>query len=420
MPVTEIETKLPHEKSVEEAAGKRQKNQIKSKRERRLRASVIVLSVIMSLFMVMSGLYAFVVYSNLPFIQYWRNIWIETAMTTKSHLWLAEYFFPADMIEEVMDVQKPIVDVIGGLEHLQVLDGSAGYEETPIHNTGKPGSSQNGNGTGSKPQVQEPKPVVDDILGQKELSVGEKDYAGNTVLINDIEEGIVVSEIIGDGYKGQVMLVDDPSRVYIGMTQYPGIVGMRILEMMDHYDAVAAVNASGFQDPNENGNGGEVVGMSVSEGQYWGSYAKYYSSMVLTTDDKLVVGNIPNWSIYGNIRDGMQFSPALIANGQKLVEGSAGYGLQPRTAVGQRADGVIVFLVVDGRDVTHSLGCTVGDMADELLKYGVINASSCDGGATTALAYKGKVLNKNCSWHPELGRILPNAFMVRSKADAEE
>jgi exopolysaccharide biosynthesis protein len=204
------------------------------------------------------------------------------------------------------------------------------------------------------------------------------------------------------------------------MTQYPGITGMRILEMMEHYDAVAAVNASGFQDPNENGNGGEVVGMSLSEGHYWGEYAWHYGSIVLTNENKLVVGNIRNWDQYGNIRDGMQFSPVLIADGKKQVSGTSGYGVQPRTAVGQREDGVIVFIVIDGRDITHSFGCTVDDLAEELLKYGVINASSCDGGATTALAYKGKVLNKNCSLHPDLGRILPNAFMVRSKADTED
>lgn len=47
-----------------------------------------------------------------------------------------------------------------------------------------------------------------------------------------------------------------------------------------------------------------------------------------------------------------QFSPVLIADGVKQVSGSAGYGLQPRTAIGQRADGVIALLVIDGRDVS--------------------------------------------------------------------
>lgn len=376
------------------AIGKRKLN----KKERRLRTRVRVLSVILSLFLFLSCLYAFIVYSEMPFIDYWRTIWIETAMTTKSHLWLAEWFFPADVVDGVMGANDPTGDVVGGLDNLY-LDGSAGYEDMPVI-----------------PEDEK----VEDILGQKELRVGGKDYAGNTVLINDIEEGLVVSEIIGPSYKGQIMLIDDPSRVYIGMTQYPEVTGMRILDMMEHYGAVAAVNASGFQDPNENGNGGQVTGMSLSEGTYWGEYAWYYGSIVLTTENKLVVGNIRNWESYGNIRDGMQFSPVLIADGVKQVSGSSGYGIQPRTAVGQREDGVIAFLVIDGRDVTHSIGCTVDDLAEELLKYGIINASSCDGGATTALAYDGKVLNKNCSLHPDLGRILPNAFMVRSKADAEK
>jgi len=380
-------------------SNKKRKEKVKGK------ALTKVLSVFMGLFIFFTALYTFIVYSDIPFIKYWRTIWIETAMTTKSHLWLAEWFFPEDVVSDVVAGKVTDENVVGGADNLHILQGDAGYDE---------------NANNNDPPEKNEKPRKDDILGQKDLTVGGKDYAGNTVLINDIEEGLVVSEIVGSTYKGQIMLIDDPARVYVGMTQYPGVTGMRILDMMKHYGAVAAVNASGFQDPNENGNGGEVVGMSLSEGQYWGEYAWNYGSIILTTENKLVVGDIKNWERYGNIRDGMQFSPVLIADGKKMVNGSSGYGIQPRTAVGQREDGVIVFLVVDGRDVTHSIGCTVDDMAEELLKYGVINASSCDGGATTALAYEGRVLNKNCSLHPSLGRILPNAFMVRSKAEMAE
>ena len=374
----------------------------KDKKEIRLRRSVKVLGAFFALFMVFSALYAVIVYSSIPFIQYWRTIWIETAMSTKSHLWLAEWFFPEEIVDEVVGNKNSTNDVVGGGDSLIIMEGSAGYEDTDMGEV-----------------KDEDKEKDDDPLGQKELTVGGLDKAGNTVLINDIEEGLVVSEIVGPSYKGQIMLIDDPSRVYIGMTQYPGVTGMRILDMMEHYGAVAGVNASGFQDPNENGNGGEVVGMSVSQGKYWGSYAWYYGSILITQEDKLVVGNIVNWEKYGNIRDGMQFSPVLIADGEKQVNGSSGYGIQPRTAVGQTEDGIIAFLVVDGRNVAHSIGCSVDDMAEHLLDYGVINASSCDGGATTALAYKGKVLNKNCSLHPSLGRILPNAFLVHPKADSE-
>lgn len=343
---------------------------------------------LISLFILFSACYAMIVYSKLPFIEYWRTVWIETAMTTRTHQWLATMFFPSEIIDSVMSYQYTDPNIIGG-------------DLTPDDN--------------NEDDDKEPEPEEYDPLKLKNNYVGGEDYVGNTVVINDIENGILVSEINGPSYKGRIMLVDTPSRVYVGMTQYPGETGMRILDMMEHYGAIAGVNASGFTDPYGNGNGGEVVGMSLSQGKYWGSYVTYYSSIVLTTNDKLIVGTLNDWQSYGNIRDGIQFSPLLIANGQKMVSGTSGYGIQPRTAVGQREDGVLVFLNIDGRDVTYSIGCTVDDMAEILLDYGVINASSCDSGATSVIAYKGEVITRNCSLNPTLGRILPNAFLIDPK-----
>lgn len=348
-----------------------------------------VIGTFVTLFIVLAALYTTVVYSNAEFIKYWRTIWIETAMTTRTHQWLATAFFPSEVIDSVMNTQYTDPNVVGG---------NLTPSETEPPN----------------PDPLEPIPEYNPLELEK-YEVGGVDYVGNTIVINDIENGILVSEITGPAYKGRIMLVDTPSRVYVGMTQYPGVTGMRILDMMEHYGAVAGVNASGFADPYENGNGGEVVGMTLSQGKYWGSYVTYYSSIVLTTDDRLIVGTLNDWKSYGNIRDGIQFSPLLIANGEKMVWGSSGYGIQPRTAVGQREDGVMVFLNVDGRDVTYSIGCTVEDMADILLQYGVINASSCDSGATSVIAYKGEVITRNCSLNPTLGRILPNAFMIGPK-----
>ena len=363
-------------------SGRKAKKAKKSKKPRLLAALIAV-------FISLTALYAVIVCSDIPFIDYWRTIWIETAMTTKSHQWLATLFFPQEVINSVMSNQYEEPEVIGG-------------DITPT-----PPKPDNGK--------QDTEPEDTDLLHLSQYYVGGKDYAGNTIVINDIENGILVSEISGPNYKGRIMLVDEPSRVYVGMTQYPGVTGMRILDMMEYYGAVAGVNASGFADYDENGNGGEVVGMSLSQGKYWGSYVSYYSSIVLTEDDRLIVGTIGDWASYGNIRDGIQFSPLLIANGVKMVSGSSGYGIQPRTAVGQREDGVMVFLNVDGRDVTYSIGCTVDDMAEILLSYGVVNASSCDSGATSVIAYKGEVITRNCSANPTLGRILPNAFLINPK-----
>lgn len=368
----------------------------KKKREKKrlIKAIVIPTSIVAALVVC----YLLVAFSNIPFIAYWRGIWIETAMTTQTHKWLATAFFPESVVNEVMEGFTTKTDVVGGGDALKPVDADVSIETS----------------------TDDDKDEIPDPLGQEFLKKGGKDYAGNKVLVNDVKEGIVISEIVGNGYRGQIMLIDDPARVFIGTTIYKGTEGMRILDMMDEYGAVAGTNASGFRDPGGEGLGGVVAGLTMSNGETWGKYNPNRSSMVLTTDNKLVVGNVGgDWEDY-NIRDGMQFYPVLIADGVRQVDGSNGYGLQPRTAVGQREDGVICFLVIDGRDPTWSMGCTVGDMADILESYGIINAACCDGGASSALAYDGELTNRNCSQNPSIGRLLPNAFMVRSKEDQAE
>ncbi len=362
--------------------------------------------------------YLFLIFSNIPFIAYWRTIYIETAMTTADHQWLATAFIPKSVIDDVMSKKTDTSDVIGGSEHLtettepsettDSLDGTTAPETTDDVETTAPD-------TDSETAVSDP----DDILGQANLEVGDKDYAGYTVSVNDIEQGIVISDISGQGYRGKVMLIDDPSRVYLGTTTMKGVEGLRIRAMMEEYGAIAGINASGFADPNDSGTGGDIIGLSYSDGEYWGEEVSYYGSILITEDDKLVVGNVRDWKNY-EIRAGIQFGPVLIADGEAQIEGSGGYGIQPRTAIGQCEDGVIVFLVVDGRNPGWSLGCTMGDLIEILQKYGVVNAACCDGGSSSVLAYNGEVINKNSSLNPDYGRRLPNAFLVAPKESEDE
>ena len=362
--------------------------------------------------------YPFLIFSNIPFIAYWRTIYIETAMTTADHQWLATAFIPKSVIDDVMSKKTDTSDVIGGSEHLtettepsettDSLDDTTAPETTDDVETTAPE-------TDSETDVIDP----DDILGQANLKVGDKDYAGYTVSVNDIKQGIVISDISGQGYRGKVMLIDDPSRVYLGTTTMKGVEGLRIRAMMEEYGAIAGINASGFADPHESGTGGDINGLAYSDGEDWGEEVSYYGSILITEDDKLVVGNVRDWKNY-EIRAGIQFGPVLIADGEAQIEGSGGYGIQPRTAIGQREDGVIVFLVVDGRNPTWSLGCTMGDLIEILQKYGVVNAACCDGGTSSVLAYNGEVINKNSSLNPDYGRSLPNAFLVAPKESEDE
>ena len=233
--------------------------------------------------------YVTVVYGNIPFVVKWRNIWIETAMTTDQHKWLATAFFPDRLVDEVMAAQVDIKDI--GV--------------TDIY----------GNQSA-------------DVLGQEYLVEGEKDKFGNEVFANNVEEGVVILKVESTNFVGKLVLVDDPSRVFLGATDYKGSRGEFICDYLEKENAVVGVNASGFIDTGGTSLGGLISGQCVSQGEYWGTYKSKYTLLGFDTDNRLVVGGMDNWEDY-NIRDGIQFRPTLILNGQKVVSDSAGWGLQP-------------------------------------------------------------------------------------------
>jgi len=105
--------------------------------------------------------------------------------------------------------------------------------------------------------------------------------------------------------------------------------------------------------------------------------------------------------------------PLLVVNGKAMNEnGKLGGGLNPRTAIGQRSDGAILLLVVDGRQ-THSLGATYDDLVDIMLSFGAVNAANLDGGSSTRMHYNGERINQCASMIGQRG--LPNAILIRRK-----
>ena len=362
------EKKQPAPPPVEDDGQKTEKTKFKK--------SVIAFFVFSLVLLLSVVSYVTVVYGNIPFVVKWRNIWIETAMTTDQHKWLATAFFPDRLVDEVMAAQVDIKDI--GV--------------TDIY----------GNQSA-------------DVLGQEYLVEGEKDKFGNEVFANNVEEGVVILKVESTNFVGKLVLVDDPSRVFHGATDYKGSRGEFICDYLEKENAVVGVNASGFIDTGGTSLGGLISGQCVSQGEYWGTYKSKYTLLGFDTDNRLVVGGMDNWEDY-NIRDGIQFRPTLILNGQKVVSDSAGWGLQPRTVVGQSANGVVMLLVVDGRQFGYSLGATMEDCADILLQYGAVTAGACDGGSSSVIAYNGEIINEPSTDMPT-GRYLPNAWLVRSKTE---
>lgn len=65
-----------------------------------------------------------------------------------------------------------------------------------------------------------------------------------------------------------------------------------------------------------------------------------------------------------------------------------------RTAVGQRADGRILLVAVDGGRAGYSSGMTNFELAQELARRGAVTAMALDAGASTTMAFEGNLLNR--------------------------
>ena len=145
-------------------------------------------------------------------------------------------------------------------------------------------------------------------------------------------------------------------------------------------------------DYGGHGNGGTVIGLLVADGRVYNKpLGGEYIMIGFDRDNNLRIGKFDDISMF---RDAVEFRPALIVNGEKVVKDSAGWGLQPRTAIGQSRKGEVMLLVIDGRQVGYSLGATMEDCADILLRHEGFTAAAVDGGSSSILVYEGKVLTK--------------------------
>ena len=247
-------------------------------------------------------------------------------------------------------------------------------------------------------------------------------------------EGIRIESVQGDTYTAHVMLVRDPSRVYTAVANKVFSVDKsvkRIDTMIEVDGAVAGVNGGAFYDDGSLSHeiGRLPIGLVVSQGQVIWNDGKSYNGFVgFNEDNILVVAKTMSADKAKElkIRDGCCFGPVLIMNGNVNEEAyNTASGYNPRTCIGQRADGTVILLCIDGRQA-NSLGGTYADAIDILVEYGAVNACNLDGGSSTVMYYRdmaGKygqpgelVMINNYSLLQELPRTMPTFFLVRPQA----
>jgi exopolysaccharide biosynthesis protein len=361
-------------------------------------------------------LYLVAVYSNIPFIAKYRSLYIETAMSTMSHQWLATKFIPKSVIDDVISQRdNPEIKKGNGNNFITKVKNLFGLNEREwfVAEFDEINMESFDKYTKNNPDVLNDgyENILIDNSKVGDAKTGIVTKQGDNVVAIDAINKILIIEVKGEGYNGRLAIAKDSSKVKVGMAEgvNKNIEGSQIDELSKYNNAILSINASGFVDYDGNGNGGQPIGEIIANGKLVNSpVGGSWFIAGFDYNDRMVVGrNIPD----GELRDAVEFMPALIIDGVKQVEGSSGWGIQPRTAIGQKANLDVLMLVVDGRQIGHSIGTTVGECANIMERYGAVQSINLDGGASSIMYYNNHPVSIPAIQY-DVGRWIPNIIMV--------
>ena len=372
--------------------------------------------------------YPFLLYTPNAFITSWREWYIETTMGTMTHQWLATWFIPGDIIESVMAKQYQMSEKQSGMQSawFDDFDTDEQTAATPEERFYQTFSELDRDSfeafLADHPEYLENGydhidiDLIGDDMTRKNYNTGIQTTQGDTVLAINAEHGILIAEVVGEDslgmeFAGKVALCKQPENIFVGTCENLYDAGSYVSEMVSRYDAILGINASGFDDYEGNGTGGLPYGFLKSEGETLQEpVGGGWKIIGFDEENHLQIGEFSDTS---NLRDGVEFHPALIINGINLIAGTGLNDQQPRTAIGQAEDGTVIMLVVDGRQF-HSFGISIERCGEIMERYGAYQASMLDGGSSSVMVYKGREITSptTLSQNPE-GRYLPDAFLVR-------
>ena len=286
--------------------------------------------------------------------QGFRDWYITSAMTTMTHQYLATWFYSEEAINEVLDRNKMIeIDAITDPSLITATSASASYTYSNEF--------------------------------EKELLQVNPDHP---------EYNIV--EIEGNGYTGYATAIYDVSKFHVLVTKNLRKSGQYVVKMAQDNNAVLAFNGGFFVDLKEDRTGGTPLGLTIANGKKItdSTYTGEGGVVGFDTNDTLILGKMTSKEAEEkNIRDCVSCGPFLIINGEaSTVVGNGGWGTAPRTAIGQRKDGVVIMLVIDGRRVGKP-GASMETLIELMQRYGAYNASALDGGTSSVIVEHGKLLN---------------------------
>lgn len=332
------------------------------------KAKIIIISIIAFIIISVSG-GLFLLYG--PYTGF-RNWLITTAMTTMNHQYLATSFYSSETINKVL-MENKIVEPTNNTDLSQI--------NTSTLNT-----------------------------------TMYKDEYEKQILEHKPEEKYKMIEVKGKTYSGYLTAIYDPSKVKLVTSKYLFSQGEYLIDMAKRENAEVAINGGGFVDDTTLNSGGVPDGILIKDGKILNAthYSKVGGVIGLTNDNKLYLGKVSaQEAINAGVRDAVEFGPFLIINGEaSKVVGNGGYGLHPRTVIGQRKDGVLLFLVIDGRR-PDCIGADMDDLIEIMNRYGAYNAANLDGGNSSVLIINNKMINRPINWgNEEATRPINNGFIL--------
>ena len=283
-----------------------------------------------------------------------RVFWITTAMETGSHKYLAHIFYSNKAIDKVLK-ENYFVELKG---------------------------------------VTDPSEVT---INQIEKKTNYESVYEQQILERDDDALYKLIQFKYGDFDCYLVAIYDPTRVQaVAASNLPG--GKILTEIAAENDAIVAINGGGYSWSNN-----MPSGLIVSDGvtKYFEGYNKFVTAAI-NEDGVLIAGDISVNDIEPmRIKNALSFQPALIINGEPIkIVGTGGSGMNPRTVIAQRKDGIILFLVVNGYGQNLSWkgrgGVYLNDLLIILQRYGAYNAVNMDGGSSTTMVIEGKLINSPC------------------------
>lgn len=312
-----------------------------------------------------------------PF-SFFRDFLVTTAMTTMNHRYFAYVLYNEDMVEKILDSNK-------------VVETEESTDTSIINTT-----------------LSEDTGVYESIYEEQIL----KRNKGNDVY--------KIVNIKGSSWSGYMVVVYDPARLRLVFSKKYGKGGDYVSTIAEDNNAYIAVNASGVQTQV---GVNRITGTAILDGKIkdqgrtinkGGGLIGFTKDNVLVLTKKSASEAIKEF----NMDRAVQFGPFLVVNGKmSKFEGNGGWGIANRTAIGQRQDGIVLIMVIDGRN-SKSIGISMKELAELFVKYKAYNASNLDGGGSSILygketfTSKGKVINTPVGYGYSGERRLPNAWAI--------